>query len=467
MADYYPLLAKAVAGLPNASLDARRAIYERARKALFNQLRSLDPPVPETVVEAEARDLETAVARLEAELASRPDPSTATDPVVAPPKDEVAGDAAPAPAPLPPQKEVPESAPALDNKCEPTGTPPVESNAVALEPLPPEKGDAGLDTDPAIAVLGTPEDATPSGGAPGESASSPPLPPRRPKAESQRPVAPKRAVASAPSRRLWVVGAAIMIVVALVASFAYMLRDHPEEIMARQAVAPPAGAEPAGAGKIVDRIGSGETTPPPAPPIAAKKVETVKSRVEPVLPPAAVASRAALLIEAPDEQNKVKTLLGTVVWRLDNVSNGPGEPLSLAVRADIDIPEEKLQTEMMFQKNFDSTLPASHTLKLRFSIPPESDLGGVKQISVPQMRREDTATGESLKGVPVTVMENSFLVGLARGPAEAPNIELLKSREWFDVPILLNNGRIAKLTFEKGTSGQAALEDALASWSAQ
>lgn len=458
MADYYPLLAKAVAGLPNASLDARRAIYERARKALFNQLRNLDPPVPETVVEAEARDLETAVARLEAEIASRPDPNIAAGPVVAPPKEGVAGDAAPAPAPLPSQKEMPQSAPALDDKSEPAGSP-VESNAVALEPIPPGEGDA----DPVIAIPGTPEDAVPSDGAPGESPPSPPLPPRRPKPESQRPVAPQREAASAPSRRLWIVGAAIFIVVVLVASFAYMLRDRPEEIMARQAVAPPAGAEPAGGGKIIDRIGSGET----APPIAAKKVETVKSRVEPVMPPAAVASRAALLIEAPDEQNKVKTLLGTVVWRLDNVSNGPGEPLSLAVRAEIDIPEEKLQTEMMFQKNFDSTLPASHTLKLRFSIPPESELGGVKQISVPQMRREDTATGEALKGVPVPVMENSFLVGLARGPAEAPNIELLKSREWLDVPILLNNGRVAKLTFEKGTSGHAALEDALGSWAAQ
>jgi hypothetical protein len=463
MADYYPLLAKAVAGLPNASLDARRAIYERARKALFNQLRSLDPPVPETVVEAEARDLESAVARLEAEIASRCDPSVSANSVLAPPNEDGADDAAP--APLPPRNEAPERrAPARGDKPEPVVR--EESRVVPPEPERRGEGVAGLGGDAAILVPDALEDIIPSDGAPGPRAAPPPLPPRRPKPESQRPVAPKRAAASAPSRRLWIVGAAIGVVVLLVASVAYLLRDRPEDIMARQAVAPPAGAEPADSGKIVDRIGSGETTAPPAPPIAARKVETVKSRVEPVLPPAAVASRAALLIEAPEDQAKVKTLLGTVVWRLDNVSNGPGEPLSLAVRAEIDIPEEKLQTEMMFQKNFDSTLPASHTLKLRFSIPPESALGGVKQISVPQMRREDTATGEPLKGVPVPVMENSFLVGLARGPAEAPNIELLKSREWLDVPILLNNGRIAKLTFEKGTSGQAALEDALASWTA-
>ncbi|MFZ0497102.1 MAG: histidine kinase, partial [Methylocella sp.] len=71
MADYYPLLAKAVAGLPDATAEARRAIYERARGALFGQLRNLDPPVPEEAIQREARALEVAVARLETEIASR------------------------------------------------------------------------------------------------------------------------------------------------------------------------------------------------------------------------------------------------------------------------------------------------------------------------------------------------------------------------------------------------------------
>ena len=69
MADYYPLLAKAVAGLPDATAEARHAVYERARKALFGQLRNLDPPVPEEVIEREAQALERAVAQLETDLA--------------------------------------------------------------------------------------------------------------------------------------------------------------------------------------------------------------------------------------------------------------------------------------------------------------------------------------------------------------------------------------------------------------
>ncbi|MGA7385524.1 MAG: hypothetical protein WBW81_12775, partial [Methylocella sp.] len=72
MADYYPLLAKAVAGLPEPTAEARHAIYERARGALFGQLRNLDPPVPEEVIAREAQALEVAVAQLETEIVSRP-----------------------------------------------------------------------------------------------------------------------------------------------------------------------------------------------------------------------------------------------------------------------------------------------------------------------------------------------------------------------------------------------------------
>lgn len=40
MADYYPLIARAIAGLdPSAPGESRRALYERARAALIAQLR--------------------------------------------------------------------------------------------------------------------------------------------------------------------------------------------------------------------------------------------------------------------------------------------------------------------------------------------------------------------------------------------------------------------------------------------
>ncbi|MGH6934642.1 MAG: hypothetical protein ACRED2_00415 [Methylocella sp.] len=276
-----------------------------------------------------------------------------------------------------------------------------------------------------------------------------------------------------PAKRLVVVGAIVGLVVVLVAIAAYTLRDRPEDLMRLQPPSPSTQGEAGGAGKIVDRVGAGTATPGTAPALAdapsstADRNDAAKNSSGSANPPIPVAHRAALLVEAPEEKSKVNTFLGTVVWRVDNVSTGPDEPLSSAVRAEIDIPEEKLQVAMTVQKNFDGTLPASHTMKLMFTVPQDSPLGNIKQISVLQMRREDFATGESLKGITVPVMENSFLVGLARGDAEASNLNLLRLRQWLDVPMVLANGHIAKLTFEKGPSGQRALDDAMASWQAR
>ncbi|MFZ3324699.1 MAG: hypothetical protein WA231_01875, partial [Methylocella sp.] len=273
-----------------------------------------------------------------------------------------------------------------------------------------------------------------------------------------------------PAKRLMVVGGIVGLVVVLVAIAAYKLRDRPEDLLRPQPPSPSTQGEAGAGGKIADRIGAGTATPGSAPALAggpsstADRNDDAKSGSGPANPPIPVARRAALLVEAPEEPSKVLTFRGTVVWRVDNVSNGPDEPLSMAVRAEIDIPEEKLQVAMMLQKNFDGTLPASHTMKLVFAVPQDSPLGNIKQISVVQMRREDNPTGESLTGITVPVMENSFLVGFARGHAEASNLDLLRSREWLDVPMVLANGHIAKLTFEKGPSGQRALDDAMASW---
>ena len=59
MADYYSLLAKAVSNLPKAGPEpARKAIYERARKALVRQLRSLGPALSEADIAREEAALE-------------------------------------------------------------------------------------------------------------------------------------------------------------------------------------------------------------------------------------------------------------------------------------------------------------------------------------------------------------------------------------------------------------------------
>jgi len=76
MADYYPLIAKAVAGLDKSTGEARRALYERARGALVTQLRGVVPALSESEITRERLALEEAIRKVEAEAArkSRFDP---------------------------------------------------------------------------------------------------------------------------------------------------------------------------------------------------------------------------------------------------------------------------------------------------------------------------------------------------------------------------------------------------------
>src|SRR5437762_1641501 len=72
MADYYPLIARAIAGLdPSAPGESRRALYERARTALIAQLRSVQPPLSESEITRERLSLEEAVRKVESEAAQR------------------------------------------------------------------------------------------------------------------------------------------------------------------------------------------------------------------------------------------------------------------------------------------------------------------------------------------------------------------------------------------------------------
>ena len=65
MADYYPLIARAIAGLdPSAPGEQRRALYERARTALISQLRGVQPALSEAEITRERLALEDAVRRV-------------------------------------------------------------------------------------------------------------------------------------------------------------------------------------------------------------------------------------------------------------------------------------------------------------------------------------------------------------------------------------------------------------------
>ena len=71
MANYYPLIARAVAGLDLNTGDTRRTLYERARTALVAQLRGLEPKLDDSEITRERLALEEAIRKVETESIRR------------------------------------------------------------------------------------------------------------------------------------------------------------------------------------------------------------------------------------------------------------------------------------------------------------------------------------------------------------------------------------------------------------
>ncbi len=254
------------------------------------------------------------------------------------------------------------------------------------------------------------------------------------------------------------IGGVLVVVVGLVALLALQLRERPEDLARLKP--DPSAPETSEGGKIADRVGGGEDEQNPQTTSSARTTPEGASGG----PAVAVAQKAELWVSAPEEQSKVKTYPGTVIWRLDSVAAGPGQPLAPAIRGDIDIPSAKLKLALVFQKNLDPTLSASHTINVSFQVAPGSDLKGVKAIGPIQMRRPEAQSGEQVAGVPVPITENNFLIGLLRGNREARNVTLLRAPMVVDLPMQLSDGRAATISLEKGPAGERVFIDALEAW---
>ena len=94
MADYHPLIARAVSGLDKDTAENRRVLYERARNALVAQLRGTVPALDESEITRERLALEEAIRKVEVESARRarevprPNPIAAKRAVQAAPREE-------------------------------------------------------------------------------------------------------------------------------------------------------------------------------------------------------------------------------------------------------------------------------------------------------------------------------------------------------------------------------------------
>lgn len=498
MADYHPLIARAVSGLEKNTGENRRALYQRAREALVAQLRGVQPALDESEITRERLALEEAIRKVEAD-AARATRETITRPVIpkrpesprpvprapvmpgppssprpaAPPTPPTEADQASAPPrpPSPPAADTPRrtlqdealkrfretpQAPGeparMSDLPENLGVPPAPPSPPSPEPAAPERsvlaeyGQLEPQTQPdhlwALPLDGTQQPPPPVD----LDAQQPPPPPRLQTAEAEEdlPRRPPRSYAG-----MIRIGIALVLLLAIgvlllwqretvgnVASgLIALFRSPPATTTTREAPAP---ARP----KITDRIGQ------PSP--------------QPSGPP--VAQRVVLYEEEPDDPQG-KRFVGTVLWRTEMRPAAPGRPPELAVRGDVEIPERKMSVTMTFRRNTDASLPASHTIEIIFTLPTDTPSGGVQKVPGVLMKQAEQTRGVPLAGLAVPVTPGYFLIGLSSLETDMQrNVQLLKERAWFDIPIIYNNNRRAILALEKGTPGEQVFNQAFAAW---
>ena len=174
-----------------------------------------------------------------------------------------------------------------------------------------------------------------------------------------------------------------------------------------------------------------------------------------------VAQRAMLYEENQADPQQPKVAQARAVWRLDNVNAGQGQPLETVVRATVDIPEAKMSLNVLIRRNQDQTLPASHTIELTFTTAPGEPTRTVRDVGLLQFKNEET-----VRGTPVfTGAIAPFLIGLSNLASDVErNTDLMRNRNWIDLPIRFTSGQRAILSFEKGLAGEQVMNEALRQW---
>jgi hypothetical protein len=122
----------------------------------------------------------------------------------------------------------------------------------------------------------------------------------------------------------------------------------------------------------------------------------------------------------------------------------------------------------MLRRDTDPGRSTSHTIEITFKLPPDFPSGGIFNVPGIWMKPAEQTQGTALAGASVKVTTGYFLIGLsAAAPEKERNIQLLKDRPWFDIPIVYTNNRRAILAMEKGTPGERAFAQAFAAWEKQ
>jgi hypothetical protein len=465
MTDYLPLLTRAVSGLDRNTGEARRGVYDRARHALVNQLRAMNPPLAESEITRERLALEEAIRVIEtqsgqAEMKAERMPPVPPEPPRAPivPRAPTIPDAQPAPSPRERVSDAVSGARIVRNAvaeaehlgAATAGTAEAARSARdAFGGIPPGAFEIEDRVDPAPAEkrLANLQD----GAGDGFSAALQPRSFRPRGAEIARADARKALNAKL------IVGGIVVALFAVAVLIGYVHRDRVLALVG--AGAPPTRVVTSEGGdrsKSTDRVAPDPTAQNR--PLPSGQAQAPGGSL------AAVAQRAVLYEENPSGGQQLQTFVGTAVWRTETVNPGPGRPPELGLRVEIEVPDRRMTVAMTIRRNPDTTLPASHTIEMQFTTPGDP-FGGVSNMPGIRAKSTETAQGAPLVGLVVRVMPGFFLIGLSAVEADREqNLTLLRERGWIDIPFVYNNGRRAVLVVEKGNPGERAVNEAVMAW---
>lgn len=576
MADYYPLIARAVAGLDKNTGDARRALYERARAALVAQLRGVTPVLDESDVTRERLALEEAIRKVEGESARQatrsgeaatrvkapefprweepeparqpepePPPKPARRPQALPRQDARAGAQAVSARPNKGERRLPDIDYEASGGAEPArADPPRRAPAARPEGRQATAASSRPKSEPRhVEPAFDPADDEELG------AQEPARPTARPRGGGERTAPDRRSLLDSGLRGFREVvseandlgGASARAtrsarenLAAVPPASAEGNRSQPRPLDSDEAyltlddIAEPVMLEPsfivdesrpvpprtrqapspaeadrtprpqrnygdliriAAAAVIVVGIGglflwqwpnmvaiygmltapSKSTEVPDQPPSPQPATVKFPDRIEPggkqFAPDAATVAQKVVLYEEDPSDPQGKRAVGSAIWRTEAISPGTGKPPELAVRADIEIPERKTSITWTLRRDNESNGSTSHTIEIMFKLPADFPSGGIFNVPGIWMKQGEQTQGTALAGLAVKVTTGYFLIGLSNAPTDRErNIQLLKERPWFDIPIVYTNGRRAILAVEKGTPGERAFEEAFKTW---
>jgi hypothetical protein len=405
MADFYPVLSKAIAGLADQSPKTRAAIYDRAKLVLLTQLSKMQPPLPEAEIARQQQALDEVIARIEREQA----PSQSSPPASEPAREPA----------LPDLPEPPPRQPAVASRP-----------ALATRPSPPAP----------------PQDEAPA------AETETPAPQGRPRLE----ISTGNTAGKARAVRNLIVAGVVALAVGLIAMTAvYVNREPTQQPSALSNPTRPAAPQ-AGGPKINERAGA-------EPPVA--QAPAIPSATQPPRAEIAVAQRAVLYIEPADASQPPRGIQGRVSWRVEAQNAGQGQQLETVIRADTEIPDVGLSLVFTIRRNTDAAFPASHIVGMRFQRSADDGNGAVREAGVPQFKTEENERGAPLSAITSALGENLFVSALSRVPIEVErNVELIRSRNWIDIPVRFASGKRGIIAFEKGLSGDQRIAEGFRAW---